>query len=339
MIKKAFWISMTNPGFAFTMLRFAKHFGTANKIRESYENQGIMVPPFIIMSITHQCNLYCTGCYAKELHPPKGEELNKIEWERILEEAEALGVSFVVVLGGEPFCRKDFFDITGKFPNLIFMVFTNGTLLDEEKVMLIKNRKNIVPMLSVEGKELDTDARRGSGVFMKCNKAASLFKKHGVFYGASITACKTNYDASTDPQFIEELYAMKCKVFFYIEYLPAQCGTESLALDKTQKQALKQFVGTMRKKHNAIFFDFPGDEYDLGICLSAGRGFVHISAEGDVEPCPFSPFSDCNLRDKSFLASLKSNLFDKIRKMPKDRCNTKGNCALFENRTWVAAQV
>ena len=42
-------------------------------------------------------------------------------------------------------------------------------------------------------------------------------------------------------------------------------------------------------KYRALFVNVPGDEKDFGGCLSAGRGFVHVSAEGDLEPCPFAP--------------------------------------------------
>ena len=43
-----------------------------------------------------------------------------------------------------------------------------------------------------------------------------------------------------------------------------------------------------RNKYRALFFNVPGDEKDVGDCLSAGRGFVHVSAEGDLEPCHFA---------------------------------------------------
>ncbi len=46
-----------------------------------------------------------------------------------------------------------------------------------------------------------------------------------------------------------------------------------------------------------MFIEVPGDEDEIGGCLGAGKGFIHISAEGDVEPCPFAPYSDMNLRN------------------------------------------
>ena len=41
------------------------------------------------------------------------------------------------------------------------------------------------------------------------------------------------------------------------------------------------------QKYPGLFFSVPGDEKKFGGCLSAGRGFVHISVSGDLEPCSF----------------------------------------------------
>ena len=101
--------------------------------------------------------------------------------------------------------------------------------------------------------------------------------------------------------------AWGARSFFFIEYLPAESGTESLILTGAQKKALTAFVRRMRERFQAIFFDFPGDEYALGTCLSAGRGFIHISAEGNIEPCPFPHFQIQTCGQKLFgIASHRS---------------------------------
>jgi len=337
-INTALQLSIANPAFARNLFRFRGHLMEANRRRALNEKNGIMVPPFLIVSITHACNLRCEGCYAKELHPVKGKELSTEEWINVFKQAEALGVAFVVMLGGEPFARKDLFAIFEQFPSLMFLVFTNGTLLDEQAVTRIKHLRNVIPLLSVEGHERETDQRRGGGVGVKINAAAALFKKHRLLYGASITVSGDNFSVVTDESFIETLYARGCRLFFFIEYLPATPGSETLVLDEVQKSELQSFIKMLRQRCRAIFFDFPGDEYELGPCLSAGRGFIHISAEGDVEPCPFSPYSDSNLRTNSLQECLASKFFDRIRSMPPEMEDAGGNCALFANREWVAEQ-
>ena len=85
-----------------------------------------------------------------------------------------------------------------------------------------------------------------------------------------------------------------------------------------------------------LFISFPGDELEAGGCLAAGRGFFHINSKGDAEPCPFSPYSDINVRNASLRDALKSKLFTALRE---DSLLTKehvGGCVLFEHRDRVA---
>jgi MoaA/NifB/PqqE/SkfB family radical SAM enzyme len=89
-----------------------------------------------------------------------------------------------------------------------------------------------------------------------------------------------------------------------------------------------------RKKFSAVFIALPWDEEEIGGCLSAGRGFVHISAEGNVEPCPFVPYSDTNLKDVSLKEALQSKMLSVIRENHTQLQETHG-CALWERREWV----
>ena len=88
-------------------------------------------------------------------------------------------------------------------------------------------------------------------------------------------------------------------------------------------------------KYPALFIAVPWDEDDVGGCLSAGRGFVHINAAGDLEPCPFAPFSDTNVRDFSLQDALQSKLCERIREIPKLSRETGGGCVLWKERELV----
>lgn len=329
-VRRALRIALGHPRFARTLVRLWPAFGRAARLRRKNEVEGIVVPPFMALSITTACNLKCQGCYAQTLHPAKGQELSLDEWTRVLAEAEGLGVSVVTVLGGEPLSRKILWTLVERFPRLVFLVFTNGTLIDAAAVEKIRQLGNFVPMLSVEGYGPQTDGRRGRGVYARLAGAVELLRRRNVFFGASITATQTNFDVTTDRRFIDDLYSQGCRVFFYIEYLPAD-GERDLCLDDAQKRRLVEFVNDRRRKKPAFFLDFPGEEYELGVCLSAGRGFLHLSADGDVEPCPFSPHSDSNLRTKTLRESLASPLFAKLLSRPAELEDSGGNCALFEN--------
>jgi MoaA/NifB/PqqE/SkfB family radical SAM enzyme len=63
---------------------------------------------------------------------------------------------------------------------------------------------------------------------------------------------------------------------------------------------------------------------------------VHINAEGDVEPCPFSPYTDASLRDMPLIEALKSPLLNTIRENDFRLDESNGICALWQEREWVA---
>ena len=98
---------------------------------------------------------------------------------------------------------------------------------------------------------------------------------------------------------------------------------------------LLESVENFRSNYPALFVAFPGDEEQFGGCLAAGRGFVHVNAAGDVEPCPFAPYSDVNLRRTSLREALASPLLGEIGRNHDKLVETRGGCALWANREWV----
>ncbi|MEG1551774.1 MAG: SPASM domain-containing protein, partial [Oscillospiraceae bacterium] len=44
-------------------------------------------------------------------------------------------------------------------------------------------------------------------------------------------------------------------------------------------------------------------------CIAGGRHYLHINANGDVEPCAFVHYSNVNIKDHSLIEALQSPLF------------------------------
>lgn len=80
---------------------------------------------------------------------------------------------------------------------------------------------------------------------------------------------------------------------------------------------------------------FSIDEEAFGVCLAAGRGFIHVSPEGFVEPCPFSPHSDTSLGESTLRKALDSRLLAVVRENSGSLEETGKGCALFRKRGWV----
>ncbi|MHA2329830.1 MAG: radical SAM protein, partial [Candidatus Hodarchaeales archaeon] len=99
----------------------------AARRRRMWKEQGVAVPTFMAVSITNRCNLKCTGCYAHAQQRELDKEMSTEQIIQLLSEAQEIGISFVLILGGEPFLRQEILDITGNFPKILFPIITNGT--------------------------------------------------------------------------------------------------------------------------------------------------------------------------------------------------------------------
>lgn len=329
------------------MLRMASDFHKSAKIRARHEQKGIHVPPFLIASIAAECNLRCTGCYAWANGScgdgQRKEQLNAEEWRRVFQEASDLGVSFILLAGGEPLLRQDVIEAASEFEHIIFPVFTNGTMLDDDYLNLFDKHRNLIPVLSLEGNAEKTDARRGEGVSEKIEQTANRLKERGILFGSSITVTTENQNDVTELAFAEALREKGCGLVFYVEYVPVEKNTEHLILGEDNLRILASRVDSLResrKNKGMIFLSFPGDEEAMGGCLAAGRGFFHINATGGAEPCPFSPYSVMNLREQTLLAVLQSSFFEKVREISAaEALNHKGGCTLFQYENEVKQAV
>ncbi len=207
----------------------------------------------------------------------------------------------MLIAGGEPLLREGLLDLTAETPEILFLLFTNATLIDAAIIEKLKTQPHVVPILSLEGDEALTDARRGSGCYAILLDAMRRLKAQHVFFGTSTTLTRENYDLTTSREYLRGLLKRGSRLFYYINYISVEPGTEHLQLPGDRVQAFEQLLASYRKTMPCLFIAFPHDEIALGGCLAAGRGFVHINAYGDVEPCPFSPYSDRNLSQVSLL--------------------------------------
>lgn len=306
------------------------------QIRANYQKEGLNIPPFLIASITSSCNLNCAGCYAMANDSSQMSDLNTQQWHNIFSEASQIGVSFILLAGGEPLLRRDVIEQAAIFPDLIFPIFTNGTILDDEYLTLFKQKQNLVPIISIEGNEIETDKRRGTGIYQTIVTRMEQLQKQKIIYGVSITVTKENYKLVTSTEFINELKDRGCATIIYVEYVPVDQSTIALALDDNDIEAFTQEVTKLKNTNDSMaLIHFPGDEAKMGGCLASGRGFFHINANGGAEPCPFSPYSKLNLKNNTIIEVLQSDFFKKTRKIAQEANHKQGGCTLFNQEAKV----
>ena len=104
-------------------------------------------PRIVAWEITRSCNLFCAHCRASATCGPYAGELTTQECFSLIDQLEQMGKPMLILTGGEPLLRHDFFELAGYASGKGFRVTTgcNGTLLTRE----MANRMARVPIARV----------------------------------------------------------------------------------------------------------------------------------------------------------------------------------------------
>jgi MoaA/NifB/PqqE/SkfB family radical SAM enzyme len=293
---------------------------------------GFEPPRFVTISPTQNCNLKCTGCYAASQPGSKASMPYHVVKRLIQEMHDIAGSRFVVISGGEPFMWQDgdmdVISLAEEFHDMFFLVYTNGTVMDEGKLKRLKETSNMTPAISVEGYEGQTDKRRGKGVYGKIRDTMEQLKKHGILFGVSVTATNENADILLEDRFYEYwLEDVGATYMWMFHLMPIGRAKDTMGLMVTPEQRVKL---TLKWEH--IVFDkeyFVGDFWDAGTashgCMAYGRsgGYFYVDWNGNIMPCVFVPFYKDNIydlykTDKTIIDALMSNLFVRGRRWQKE---------------------
>ncbi len=341
-VKDLVKVSAFHPAEAAFMAKYALASRRAARRRRQAAEAGGHVPPFLIASITSQCNLHCAGCYARDLDfcgdGPARDQMSAQEWAGLFRQARDLGVGFILLAGGEPLVRWDVIQAAAGVPEILFPVFTNGTMLGTGALDYLAGHRNLLPVLSVEGGREATDARRGEGVYDRVEAAVAGMEQRRIAFAVSVTVTRDNLEEVLSDGFLARLADKGCKGVVYVEYVPTDPATEALAPDDGDRARMASRLDELRAGDcPLVLISFPGDEKSAGGCLAAGRGFFHINSHGGAEPCPFSPYSDVSVRGGSLADALASPLFRSLRAGELLTEDHSGGCVLFKKKDQVEA--
>lgn len=213
--------------------------------------------------------------------------------------------------GGEPLVRKnDLIKLAEENNDCMFLAFTNATLIDEEFASEVERVGNFAFAISVEGFEDETDMRRGKGTYAKVMKAMDILKKHGIIFGFSTCYHSKNTEVIGSYEYIDHMIEKGCMFGWYFTYMPlGKDAVMDLMVSPEQREFMYHRVREIRETRPIFVMDFWNDgEYVKG-CIAGGRNYLHINANGDVEPCAFIHYSNVNIKDVSLLEALQSPLF------------------------------
>ncbi|MEA4891257.1 MAG: radical SAM protein [Peptococcaceae bacterium] len=319
----------------------AAYYGTKT-IRKKRKEYQCNVPWVMLIDPTSACNMHCTGCWAAEYGHQMSLTFEQLD--DIITQGKELGIYFYMYTGGEPLLRKkDLIRLCEKHNECAFHAFTNGTLVDEEFCREMARVGNLILSLSLEGFEEANDSRRGQGVYQKVLAAMDLLKAHGLIFGTSICYTRNNLEVVTSDDFLDLLIGHGCRYSWYFHYMPV--GNEAsvdLLPTAAQREYMYHRIREIRAREGGkpIFvMDFQNDGEYVGGCIAGGRNYLHINADGDVEPCVFIHYSSANIKEVSLLEALKQPLFMAYRDGQPFNHNQLRPCPMLENPELLEAMV
>ena len=306
--------------------------------REASEKEhGCPVPRFCILSVTWRCNLDCKGCYASNYS--RGSEMPLETIERVLREAIDLGSYVFIIVGGEPLMVPGLIETLGNLTAGVFFLFTNGTLMNESHAEALGEAPNVFPIFSTEGTDEHTDSRRGDGVGRKVRDAMALLKARDMAFGVAAMVTPGNLSEVTSRKWFDRIWDLGVRFAFLIDYVP--CGDEpdeSLILSDRDMARKKDALDARWSEAKPLAMNFPPDEYADGEpCQAAGFGMVHINADGNVEPCPFSHYAVDNVTETPLAKILGGEFLTRIRENICTLPNPTKSCLLNQHPEKVAA--
>ena len=272
--------------------------------------RGEYFPPFLYLSILNSCNLRCQGCWVDV--EAERTEIDLDTLNRTITDAKAHGNAFFGILGGEPFMHPELLDLLAAHPDCYFQVFTNGQFITEKIAKRLRQVGNATPLISIEGREVVSDERRGKKeVFTRTMRGLQNCLRERILTGVATSVCQTNIDELCTEEWLRELIKIGAHYVWFHTYRPVGPKMNpALALRPEQLVRVRRFVVEMRAKMPIGIVDAYYDHRGQALCPMSNGISHHVSPKGDIEPCPIIQFAKENIRDeRGVFATMRDSAF------------------------------
>lgn len=277
-------------------------------IEKSHER---LQPVSASFEVTSSCNLRCIHCYNTRMGGKTPGQISTSKVKAIIEDIRELQLLQLTLTGGEPFARRDIFDIIGHIKDrtrLALTVHTNGTLINREKAHTlgsILSPQDIV-QVSVEGIESINDSIRGKGSWKKSHDTINLLLEYGVKVRVNLTPTRMNINnvsqLAETLEGVNEFGATPMALFKNDDrrYIPDP--KTAYEVEKIVKPILKdkgikysggiagafcQYVNIAEGDGGMDSFVKSVEDKHIDIQCNAAISKFHISSDGKVFPCVF----------------------------------------------------
>ena len=275
------------------------------------------IPLKCTFDIVYKCNLKCIHCFQEENinnnYLPKIENIFKV-----IDELKQLGCMEVLLTGGEVFIRDDIFDILSyiKSKKMGVVIFTNATLLTEEKIIKLKEFNIFKIGISVYGScsEVHDRITKVNGSFEKTINNIKLLKKYCIPVIGKVCLMKDNANDVSNIKNMFETLSVHYEISPFIsEGICNDLSPITNRMNDDQVISAARIIGPLPPLPPK---SSPVDEFNQQLLCGSGTVIMHIAADGEVYPCMSVHKSAGNAYNKSLRYIWEnSEVFNKIRKI------------------------
>ena len=130
------------------------------------------------------------------------------------------------------------------------------------------------------------------------------------------------------------------KFCWFFTYMPVgKQAVPELMVTAEQRAQMYFQIREFRETKPLFTLDFWNDGEYAGGCIAGGRKYLHINANGDMEPCAFIHYSDSSIYEKTILEALRSPLFMAYYNRQPFNDNHLRVCPLLDNPDAIVGMV
>ncbi len=313
-------------------------------INETYDQKiqravNHAIPVYAHLELTYRCNEHCIHCYALA-NRTKQKELSSDEFKSIFDQLADLGTLYLVMTGGEIFCRGDFFEIAqyARKKSFALRLFTNGLSVTPEIISQLVDLNPLRIEISLYGltPKVHDQITGITGSFRRTRQAIDLLLKNNLALTIKTPVMRSNCG--------EIIPIKQFARAHHVEFIsnptivPRSDGSKDNLQYRLSDADLQNYF--LQANHE---WSFKNPNQNGSLC-GAGKGMLAVSPYGDITPCVQLPIKAGNVRNRSLqhlwlqspeLIKLRSTTLSNFRQCAAcpdiDYCNPCPGLAMVED--------
>jgi sulfatase maturation enzyme AslB (radical SAM superfamily) len=229
----------------------------------------------IIIEITKKCTKHCTHCYSK--FSSHLQEMPDAILHQIITFARS-HFKHIFLTGGEPTIDPRVFTLAADNPDIMFFIFTNGSMITDAYASRLSTLGNVIPLIGIDGDNPEThDAFRGVGSYQEVQQAIDNLNAHTVSWGFIALVAETNADQVLSDAFLQDKIDKGAIIARYLEYLPIGPHPllDCILSGETYYRLEKRKADTVKS----------GKIYMQEISQDKCRGLLFFTVDGMIKNC------------------------------------------------------